>query len=103
MTRSSRSSWYRTPIPLLVCRELVKELVICNDDTKRRFPNLPYLALISHLRRLTITASSSLPAQAFKPNEVDLPTSGTVAPHNAITLPDNYNNIDFLEESFSAE
>ncbi|BDA47997.1 probable double-strand-break repair protein rad21 homolog at N-terminal half [Coccomyxa sp. Obi] len=40
---------------------------------------------------------------AFKPNDVDLPTAGTVAPHNAITLPDNYNDIDFLEESFSTE
>ena len=34
--------------------------------------------------------------QAFKPGDVDLPSAGAVAPLHAITLPDNYNDIEFL-------
>ena len=41
--------------------------------------------------------------QAFKPGDVDLPNDGTVAPHNVITLPDNYNDIDFLGDAFNDE
>ncbi|EIE27346.1 hypothetical protein COCSUDRAFT_45823 [Coccomyxa subellipsoidea C-169] len=40
---------------------------------------------------------------AFKPGDVDLPNDGIVAPHNAITLPDNYNDIEFLGDSFNDE
>ena len=37
-----------------------------------------------------------LPVQAFKPGNVDLPSDGTVAAVHTITLPDNYNDIEFL-------
>lgn len=33
--------------------------------------------------------------QAFKAGNVDLPTEGLIAPMHAITLPDNFNNLDF--------
>lgn len=33
--------------------------------------------------------------QAFKAGDVDLPTEGIIAPMHAITLPDNFNNLDF--------
>lgn len=33
--------------------------------------------------------------EAFKAGNVDLPTEGLIAPMHAITLPDNFNNLDF--------
>lgn len=39
--------------------------------------------------------------QAFKPADVDLPPDGSIAPLAAITLPDNYNEIDPLGASVS--
>ncbi|CAK0784792.1 hypothetical protein CVIRNUC_007996 [Coccomyxa viridis] len=40
--------------------------------------------------------------QAFKP-EVDLPKDGTIAAHAAITLPVNFNSVDFLSAGFDQD
>ena len=41
--------------------------------------------------------------QAFKADEVDLPRDGTVAAHATITLPDDFNSLDFLSSTFAAQ
>ena len=41
--------------------------------------------------------------QAFKAEEVDLPRDGKVAAHATITLPDDFNSLDFLGSTFTAQ
>ena len=42
-------------------------------------------------------------AQAFKADEVDLPRDGKIAAYATITLPDDFNSLDFLGSTFTAQ
>ncbi len=48
-----------------------------------------------HDLQLRTSGSMFAAEQAFKAGDVDLPTEGNIAPMHAITLPDNFNNLDF--------